>query len=142
MGGMRLLQAAAAAAWLALFSVPALADGDPASLYDVSTTGSTAQVKMGQTGKWVLAIQPKAGAHVSDDAPLKIELSGKHVKVEKDKLARKDAVAAGPSPRFEVPFSPESPGQGSIDAKVTFFICTDKICSRQQKAITLPVDVL
>jgi hypothetical protein len=120
----------------------ARAEEDPSALYEVSTTGSTGQLKAGQKGKWVLSIQAKAGAHVSDDAPMKIELSGTHVKVGKEKLARPDAIAQGASPRFEVPFSADAPGKGSIDAKLTFFICTDKICSRQQKAVSVPVEVL
>ena len=123
-----------------LFASTALAaeEIDTSNLYELSTTDSTATVKAGQKGKWVLAIQPKAGAHVSDEAPLKIELSGTHLKVDKAKLARADA-APGPSPKFEVPFTAETAGKGTIDAKMTFFICTDKVCARQQKMVSLPV---
>ncbi|HVE85423.1 MAG TPA: hypothetical protein VND93_21365, partial [Myxococcales bacterium] len=29
----------------------------------------------------------------------------------------------------------------TVDAKMTFFVCTDQICSRQQKQVSLPVQV-
>jgi hypothetical protein len=28
-----------------------------------------------------------------------------------------------------------------LDAKLTFFICTEKICARQQKTFSIPVEV-
>lgn len=139
---MKLARLAPLALSAALFAVPAFADENPSTLYELSTAGSSSQVKAGQKGKWVLAIQPKAGAHVSDDAPMKIELSGTNVKVEKDKLGRQDAANKDPAPRFEVAFSTATPGKGTVDAKLTFFICTEKICARQQRTVSVPVDVL
>jgi hypothetical protein len=122
-------------------------DADPATLYELKTDGSSTKVKAGEKGKVVIEIRAKAGAHVSDQAPLKIELSGKDVAPEKQKLTLADSVAkkeAGQeyaNPRFEVPFATTAAAKGSVDAKVTFFICTDKICSRQQKQLTVPVEV-
>ncbi|MFL5320165.1 MAG: hypothetical protein ACJ790_10960 [Myxococcaceae bacterium] len=120
---------------------------DVKNLYDLSSQGTTASVKSGGKGTLVLSITPKSGAHVSDEAPLKIELTGKNLKVEKAKLSREDSVAKkaeGQSyvaPRFEVPFTGEKAGSGSVDVKATFFICTDKICARQQKTLSVPVSV-
>jgi hypothetical protein len=129
------------AAWVLASAALAAEEVDPANMYELSTKDSTSTVKAGQKGKWVLSIQPKAGAHVSDEAPLKIELSGTNLKVDKAKLARQDALAAGPNPKFEVPFTAETAGKGSLDAKLTFFICTEKVCSRQQKTLSVPVDI-
>ncbi len=135
----------AALAWTA----PALAqDVDPASLYEVSTEGTSTQVKAGEKGLLVLSIKTKPGAHVSEEAPLKLEVKGTQVTPEKQKLGREDSVgkkAAGQEyadPRFEVPFTTATAGKGSVDAKLTFFICTEKICARQQKTLSLPVEVL
>lgn len=125
----------------------AWAQDEGASLYELSTQGSTAKLKAGEKGIFVLQITPKQGAHVSDEAPLKVELSGRNVKLEKTKLSRADSVskkAEGQqyvAPRFEVPVIGETAGKGSVDAKLTFFICTDKICSRQQKTLSVPVEV-
>lgn len=123
------------------------ADPDPASLYTLSTSVTPSTLKPGEKGTFVLAIQSKSGAHVSQEAPLKLELKGKNVGVEKSKLVMADSVvkpAAGQQyadPKFEVPVLAEAAGQGSVDAKLTFFICTDTICARQQKTLSVPVEV-
>ncbi len=120
---------------------------DPARLYEVTTEGTSSKVKAGEKGKVVIEIRAKAGAHVSDQAPLKIELSGKQVTPEKQKLTLADSVgkkAAGQeyaNPKFEVPFATAAAGSGAVEAKLTFFICTEKICARQQKQLSLPVEV-
>ncbi len=125
----------------------AKADPDVGSMYDISTEGSSKQVKAGEKGKVVIAIHTKEGAHVSADAPLKIELSSKELKADKEKLTLKDSTAKkGDSheltaPTFEVAFAAQKPGKASMEAKMTFFICTDKLCARQQKTLTFPVDV-
>lgn len=124
----------------------AFAEVDPATLYEISTAGSTQKVKPGEKGKWVLEITAKPGAHVSTEAPLKIELTGKDAQPEKQKLTLADSVAKKApgqeyaNPRFEVPFS-TSAAKATIDAKVVFFICTDKVCARQQKNLSLNVEV-
>lgn len=120
---------------------------DPASLYELSTEGSSTKVKAGDKGTFVLAIKTKGGAHVSEEAPLKLELKGAQVTPAKEKLGREDSVtkkAAGQAfvdPRFEVPFTAAAAGKGSVDAKLTFFVCTEKICARQQKTVSVPVEV-
>src|SRR5688572_10697492 len=107
----------------------ALADDvDPATLYELSTAGTSEKVKAGEKGRLVIEIKAKAGAHVSNEAPLKIELKGNQVAPEKQKLTLADSVAKKEpgqeyvSPRFEVPFSTSAAGKGALDAKVTFFI--------------------
>ncbi len=124
----------------------AAADIDPATLYTLSTEGSTATIKAGEKGKFVLLIQPKPGAHVSEDAPLKLELSGSGAEPEKKKLTLADSLskkAAGQKyvdPRFEIPFTVASgTKEAQVTGKLTFFICTDQICARQQKDIKLDV---
>jgi hypothetical protein len=132
-----------------LLSGTALAEGevDPASLYAVSTQGSTATVREGEKGTFVLSIAPKPGAHVSVDTPFKLELSGQKVQLAKTKLALADSVskpAPGEqyaSPRFEVPFTASEAGEGRVDGKVTFFICTETLCARQQRTVQVPVKV-
>jgi hypothetical protein len=135
----------AALAWAA----PAFADDvDPTTLYEVTTEGTSTQVKAGEKGVFVLSVKTKPGAHVSEEAPLKLEVKGSQVTPAKEKLGREDSVAkkaAGQEfvdPRFEVPFTTASAGKGTVDAKLLFFICTEKICARQQKTVSLPVEVL
>ena len=122
-------------------------DPDPASLYELSTEGSTGKLKAGEKGKLVVLIKTKGGSHVSEEAPMKIELSATGVKLDKVKLAAADNVAKKKEgdkwvdPRFEAPFTAQGAGKGNVDAKVTFFICTEKICARQQKKLAVPVTI-
>ncbi len=119
---------------------------DPSSLYVVSTEGSTKTLKPGEKGQYVLSITTKGSAYVSDEAPLKVELSGKNLSVEKSRLTLKDSVAQPTegkhkSPRFEVPVTAGAAGQGAVEGKLTFFVCTEKICARQQRDVSVPVEV-
>lgn len=124
-------------------AVPVWAQTDLASLYEVTTDGTTTKLKAGETGKVIIAIKSKNGAHVSDEAPLKIELSSAQSKLSKDKLTLADSLnPKKEDPRFEVPFTPTAHGQSSVEAKLTFFICTEKQCSRQVKHLSFPVEVM
>jgi len=128
-------------------SVARAGEPDIASLYDLSTAGTSTAVKAGEKGKVVISIAAKGGAHVSGDAPLKIELSSKELKPEKEKLTLADSI--GPketdphklAPKFEVAFAAPKAGKASLEAKLTFFICTETACNRQQKTLQLPVEV-
>jgi hypothetical protein len=158
-----------AAAGLCGLSAAALAGDQPpdvSKLYQVTTDGSSTRLGAGQKGKLVLTIKASEAAHVSDEAPLKISLSGTNgAAPEKATLAYADQVsqkAAGQTYAnpvvFEVPFTVAAPAEAkdapkpakdakaapitaTIDAKMTFFICTAEICSRQQKQVSLPVQV-
>jgi uncharacterized membrane protein len=124
-------------------SLPVQAETDIATFYEVSTEGTSTKLKAGDTGKVIISIKSKNGAHVSDEAPLKIELSSKQSKLSKEKLTLADSVnPKKEDPRFEVPFTPTAHGQSSVEAKMTFFICTEKQCARQVKTISLPVEVM
>ena len=139
-----------AAALVALTCTPGHAEApvDPASLYEVSTKGTSTQLKSDGQGVFVLSIQSTPGAHVSDEAPLKLELKGTGVALAQQKLALKDSVAKKAQgqtfvePRFEVPFKADAAGKGSVEAKLTFFICSEQLCARQQKTVSVPVEVL
>ena len=124
-------------------ALPAWAETDLASFYEVTTEGTSTKLKAGETGKVIIAIKSKNGAHVSDEAPLKIELTSKQSKLSKDKLTLADSLnAKKEDPRFEVPFTPTAHGSSSVEAKLTFFICTEKLCSRQVKNLSFPVEVM
>jgi hypothetical protein len=134
---------------LSLVAAGALAaEPDISSLYEVSSEGTTASMKAGEKGKVILSIKAKNGAHVSDEAPLRIELSSKEATLDKQKLTLADSLAKKPEgateypdPRFEVGFTPTAHGKSSIEAKMTFFICTEKVCARQTRTLTFPVTV-
>jgi hypothetical protein len=122
---------------------------DPQTLYQVTPEGTSSSLKVGEQGKLVVNIRPVAGAHVSEEAPLKVQLSSEHgMTLTKTLLTQKDSVGTkGPderyaNPRFEVPFTAKQPGPATVDAKVTFFVCTESLCQRQEKTLHLSVNVV
>ena len=144
---MRLWRSIPLAAVL-LASLALGAEVDPTTLYRVTTDGTTARVPPGQKGTLVLEIQSLKGAHVSDEAPLRIQLSGTGtVTPEKTQLVYGDSVRKPssslkyPDPRFEVPLAAQGTGPGTVEAKMTFFVCTEQLCLRQQKTLSVPVTV-
>jgi len=129
-------------------SLALAAEVDPTTLYKVTTDGTSAKVPPGKKGTLVLEIQSLKGAHVSDEAPLKIQLSGTGtVTPEKTQLLYADSVRKPsssvkyPDPRFEVPLATQGKGPGTVEAKMVFFVCTDQLCLRQQKTLSVPVAV-
>lgn len=139
-----------AALWVGCLLLAALANAaepNVEKLYEVTTEGSSSSVKAGEKGVWKVALKTQPGAHISDEAPLKIELSGTNVQLEKGLLRYGDSVAQKQpgeqyaQPRFEVPFTASSKGEARVDAKMSFFVCTDKVCARQQKQLSVPIRV-
>ena len=121
---------------------------DLGALSEISTEGTSAQVARGKDGLLVVTIRAKGDSHISDEAPLKMSLSGKDVVWSKSEMTRKDAHAdpkspAGakyPNPQFVVPFK-VSGESATVQVDVTFFLCTKDLCARQQKTVALPLTV-
>lgn len=132
-----------ALALLLLVCAPSLAwAGD---LYSLSTADSSSQVKAGERGRVVIAFSLAEGAHVSDEAPLKISLSGAQVTLDKATLTLADSTTSrkegqGAAPRFEVPFV-AARGASAIEARLSFFVCTATQCVRQTRTLTIPLEV-
>lgn len=133
---------------LLVASLALAAEVDPTTLYKITTDGTTAKVAPGKKGTLVLEIQSLKGAHVSDEAPLRIQLSGtgavtpeKAQLVYGDSVRKPSASVKYPDPRFEVPLAAQGKGPGTVEAKMTFFVCTEQLCLRQQKTLSVPVTV-
>ena len=126
----------------------ALAAEDPAAAaaqaYTLDTTSSTASAKVGEPGKLVLVIKPKAPTwHVHPQAPLKIRFEAPPaLKLDKAELGRRDAVdPKAEEPRFEAPFVASAAGAQQAKAAVDFFICSDAACVKQSRTVAIAVDV-
>lgn len=124
-----------------LLALALAAEPEAPSFYEVTTAGSTTRLKAGESGTLVIAITPKNGAHISDEAPLKIELSSRESTFPKSRLSLADSTQKG-DPRFEIAFTPTAQGPTSVEAKMTFFVCAEKQCTRQTKTLSFPVEVL
>lgn len=129
---------------LSTFAVQAQ-EPDVASLYELSTEGSSVKLKASEQGRVVIEIRTKPGAHVSDEAPLKLELKATGASLGQDKFALKDSVgkkAKGQeyaNPRFEAPLTLTG-AKANVEAKLSFFVCTEKLCARQQRTLALAVE--
>jgi hypothetical protein len=138
---MRIALLFAAFAAMTLPAACAKAGGQTDNLYGVETRSTPGEVKAGEKGQAEIKIRVKDGAHISEEAPLKIALSGKNVKLEKQQLSKADQAKQPDGPKFEVPFTAEQAGQGSVECDMTFYVCTEKLCERQTKKISIPVSV-
>ena len=132
----------------ALVAAPALAADDPAvaaaQAYTIDTSASTATAKVGDAGKLVVVIKPKAPTwHVHPQAPLKIRFEApSSLKLERSELGRRDAVdPKAEEPRFEAPFVAATAGAQPATARVDFFICSDTACVKQQRSVAIAVAV-
>jgi hypothetical protein len=131
-----------------LSALAAEAASTPESLYEVSTAGSSAKLRAGEQGLFVLSVHTRSGAHVSDEAPLKLVLQSTQLTPVKTRLGQQDSVAKKEpgkeyvDPRFEVPFTAKTAGKATLDAKLTFFLCMEERCERKERTVSLPVEVL
>jgi hypothetical protein len=131
-----------------LFAVLTLLAAGPVhaaeDLCAVSTAGTTVSLRPGDKGTLVIALSLVEGAHVSEDAPLKISLRGEKVTFDKALLSLGDSVAkkqVGESPRFEVGFVPAA-GAKLVEANLSFYVCTATQCVRQTRTVSVPLEVL
>jgi len=134
------MSAAALLLGLALSASPAAEGAD--KKYDISFEGTTSEVQVGKSGTFAIAIKPKEGFKVSNEAPLKIKLASSGLALKKKVLKTKDAKEKwDKSPAFAVPFSADKDGAQTIDVNATFFVCDIKICERKTEKVSVPVSV-
>lgn len=121
---------------------------DPASLYELVAEPAAESARSGEPVKLRIAIRSKQGAYVSNEAPLRIDLSAQNATPAKERLTRADAIAAGAptgqkpaDPSWEAAYTAGDPGTATLEAKIAFFICTENLCARQQRTVSVPVQV-
>jgi hypothetical protein len=127
--------------------LPAVAQADArvdaAKAYRIETSQSPLKVKKGETGQAKVTVVPRSDAHVSPEAPLTMTVSaGPGLELPKQKLGRPDAKSTdAKGVEFDVPFVAKQTGKDELKAQVTFFICTEKLCERQKRDVSLAVVV-
>jgi hypothetical protein len=140
----RLFALAAALALAPAMARPSDPSAEAATAYTLDTGASTKSVKVGDPGKLVLVIRPKAPTwHVHPQAPLKIRFEAPPaLKVERPELKRKDAVdPKAEEPRFETSFVAAAAGPQEAKAVADFFICSDAACVKQVRTVAISVSV-
>jgi len=121
---------------LALLAAPP----DVSNAYRIETP-QVVKVKKGEAAMARVEVVPRSDAHVSPDAPISLTVkAGPAVKLSKEKLGRAEAQpTAAQGVAFEVPFTAAQ--SDKLEGTLNFFICTEKLCERQKRDISLAVEV-
>ena len=120
---------------------------DPATLYELSASMGAPKICAGQPATLVIAVKAKPGNHISEEAPLRIELSGVNAIPVKaalklsDSLVKKEHGKEITEVRFEVPYTTAQPGSAQADARAIVFVCTENLCLRDKKDLSVPFEV-
>lgn len=118
----------------------ARAGGKTDNLFTVEAKGPE-KVASGQKGSAEIQIKVKPDGHISNEAPFKAKVAGKNVQVTKDKLAKSDAVYKDGGASVSLPFTATEKGTGSIEADLSFYMCSKEICEKQERKVSIPVTV-
>jgi hypothetical protein len=118
-----------------------LAALDAASAYKIETQATKA--RHGTAAKAHVEVVPVQGAHVSPDAPISLTVhSGAFSKVEKEKLGRADSKPTSKQGvAFDVPFTSAQAGKDELKGTLNFFICTESLCEKQVREVTLALEL-
>lgn len=110
-------------------------------LYGLSFDAPKA-AKTGAAAACLLTITPKSGWTLKTNTPFKMEISSNAaVELPQIKFTAKDFVdAKEPNKRINTGFKATKAGKHDIDAKLTFFVCSDTICKRQKDAAKCSVE--
>jgi hypothetical protein len=115
---------------VSLAAVLLAANPDP-SLYKVKASVAAPEVQVGRSTKLDVQFDVAKDAHISDEAPLTIKLSGEGVTFEKPVLHYADSLQPrGPGPRFEEQLTPTAPGSHTVEIDMSFYVCTAELCNR------------
>ena len=109
----------------------AMAADEASELYDLAYTVE-GEVASGKAGACALTITPKGKQTLKTNTPFKAMVKGSDgVAVSKDKYTAKDFVdEKTPAKTIKTAFTASKAGEGSVNANLTFFLCTDEICKR------------
>jgi hypothetical protein len=143
----KLIPIAAAAALFAAVSALAQEAPDPATLYELSASMAASKVVAGVPATLVISVKAKPGNHISEEAPLRIDLSGVNAAPAKatlrlaDSVVKQDAGTEIAEVRFEVPYATVQAGPAQAGAKAVIFVCTESLCLRDTKDLSVPFEV-
>ena len=111
--------------------------------YQLDTSGTDAKIKAGGVGTFSLVVKPKNGKKVHPDAPFEVTFKDpKGVRPAKNKLGRNDLVdKAAKSPEVRTTLKGDKAGATTLEASVSFFLCTDAWCQRMTDRVSVPITV-
>ncbi len=123
--------------------VPVADDKATKDDYALDTSATSAKVKVNADGTFSLKITPKNGKKVHPEAPLEIALvDNANVKPAKGKLGRGDLKEkAAKEPEAVTVLRGVKVGATTLEANISFFLCTDAWCQRMSDRVQIPIVV-
>jgi hypothetical protein len=111
--------------------------------YELDVSGTTSKIEAGRDGSFSLVVRPKNGKKVHPDAPFEVTFKDvKGVRPAKNKLGRGDVVdKAAKAPEVRTTLRAEKAGPASVEANVSFFLCTDAWCQRMSDRVTVALTI-
>jgi hypothetical protein len=129
---------AVASLWLATSCAARADDGDEkVKKYMLEARALPAPVHKDTEASFTLTITPRSPWVLKTTTPLRVNLTASDgIELEKSKLDAKDIVdPKADAKSIRTAFTAKSPGEQSIAAKLTFFLCTDEICRRYKDSV-------
>lgn len=127
----------------ALAAAPTAEDRATKDDYELDTSATDKTIKVGKDGTFSLVLKAKNNKKVHPEAPLEVVFKDpKGIKPAKAKLGRTDvADKAAKAPDLRTTLRGEKAGATTLEASVSFFLCTDSWCQRMTDKISLPITV-
>lgn len=111
--------------------------------YAVDTSATSAKIKVNADGTFSLKITPKNGKKVHPEAPLEVSIvENAAIKAGKSKLGRGDLKEKGAKePEVTTTLRGVKAGATTLEANISFFLCTDAWCQRMSDRVQIPITV-
>jgi hypothetical protein len=111
--------------------------------YSIDTSATAQKIKVNADGTFSLKITPKNGKKVHPEAPLEVGIvDNANVKAAKGKLGRGDLKEKGAKePEVTTTLRGLKAGATTVEATLSFFLCTDAWCQRMSDRVQIPVTV-
>ncbi|MBM4283609.1 MAG: hypothetical protein FJ137_23680 [Deltaproteobacteria bacterium] len=111
--------------------------------YALDTSATTAKLKVGEDGMFSVRITPKNGKKVHEQAPLELSfVDNGFVKPGKPKLGRADVKKNGAKePEVATTLRALKAGTTTLEANISFFLCTEAWCQRMSDRVQVSVVV-
>jgi hypothetical protein len=124
-------------------SSPAADDRATKDDYALDATASPSPLKVNAEGVFRLKITPKNGKKVHGEAPLEVTLlDNAFVKPARQKLGRGDVQdKASKEPEVTTTLRAVKAGATTLEANVSFFLCTDAWCQRMSDRVQVPITI-
>jgi ABC-type uncharacterized transport system YnjBCD substrate-binding protein len=115
--------------------------GKTDGMFTVEAKASPDKLAAAAKGTVEIVVKVNPEGHISNEAPLKVSLAVKNVQIAKEKYTKADAVYKDGGAALSVPFTAGEKGAATVDAEMTFFICSKEICEKHEKKLSIPVTV-